>query len=106
MLDQNLGLLCVRWWAHVRAGHSIMPKPVVALPQARDLGIFRYDFAGTAMDGEAVVVRVWLKAVKQRQEVRSSISVSISKSILFRANIRRRCFQLCEGWRSRDAVLC
>ena len=38
--------------------------------QARDLGIFRYDFAGTAMDGEAVVVRVWLKAVKQRQEVR------------------------------------
>ncbi len=28
------------------------------------------------MDGEAVVVRVWLKVVKQRQEVRSSISVS------------------------------
>ena len=44
----------------------------MGVTQTRDLGIFRYDFAGTAMDGEAVVVRVWLKAVKQRQEVRDA----------------------------------
>ena len=49
------------------------PKLSAAACQTRDLGIFRYDFAGTAMDGEAVVVRVWLKAISRRQEVGTAL---------------------------------
>ena len=59
----------VRRGARLAAGGEPFAHRSVVLYQTRDLGIFRYDFAGTAMDGEAVVVRVWLKAVARRQEV-------------------------------------